>query len=205
MKILYKLIEKQRIRILLIITLGIIGVSPLYSQTCQDSAFQSQLKKWEFNGVLKIDSIGKNEIFEKARQWFSETFVSAKNVLDNSDKDAGVLFGHGELQLYPEDLGLVSFNIELRVRDGKLRYQLSNFSHHDFYATTVFGTKPVNVQFVDCGMLNQEELPSSYKWKGVGKGKWQSIRGDAADKICTLVNQIKSGLSKEVFKIKDDW
>jgi len=72
--------------------------SVLYCQemfVSSDTAFEQQSEKWVFSNVIIVDStIKKNQLYSKVKQWFSESFVSSKNVIDNADKDEGVIYGH---------------------------------------------------------------------------------------------------------------
>ena len=91
-----------------------------------DTTFENQCRAFEFTNVIKVDStFTKDQLYSKVKQWFAEAFVSSKNVIDNADKDEGIVYGHAIVDAGGSYDGYVSFNIEVRCKNGKVKYLLS--------------------------------------------------------------------------------
>lgn len=87
-----------------------------------------------YEGVVKVDSTMKQtDLYRKGREWFVNTYVDAKEVLQLDDKADGKLMGKGVYK-YSFFNGLNSsdvtmgFTLNLDVKDGRYRYRIYNFS-----------------------------------------------------------------------------
>lgn len=88
-----------------------------------------------YSDIVQTDSIGQNQLFINARDWFNKTFNSSKDVLQIIDKENGQLSGKGILggtftvkywgdYTSPIDC---SFSIDIKVKEGKYKYSFTNF------------------------------------------------------------------------------
>ncbi len=79
-------------------------------------------KMYETTKIENVQNKNKQAIFDKTRQWFSETFVSGKSVVDYEDKNAGVIIGNG---VYAARTLFSSMNAHYKMRvdikDSKVR------------------------------------------------------------------------------------
>lgn len=87
-----------------------------------------------YEGVVKVDStIKQADLYRKGREWFVNTYVDAKEVLQLDDKADGKLMGKGVYK-YSFFNGLNSssvtmgFTLNLDVKDGRYRYRIYNFN-----------------------------------------------------------------------------
>lgn len=88
-----------------------------------------------YTEVVNVDGVKKGELFTRGRQWFNETFKSSKDVLQISDKETGELSGKGIIPMLLEfkyivnhkDIWNAYSNVNLWARDGKYKYEISNF------------------------------------------------------------------------------
>ena len=196
------------------ILLGFITLCISLSSFCQemfisnDTAFERQTVDWYYTGIIKVDSTtSKDILFQKARQWFSETFVSAKAVIDNEDKPEGVIYGKGNIKMAKDVDGRVKFTIEIRCKDGKVKYILSNFNHEGACIINVYGTCATGSnQEISLGPLTQSEILYSYAISGRTKTKWwNSIKNQTKSAIFKIVNSLNDTFKKEGIKEKDSW
>lgn len=173
----------------------------------KDTLFERQSYDWVFTDVIYVDStVNKDELFQQVRQWFSYSFVSAKNVIDNADKDAGIIYGRGIYDLNAADDGYVEFNIEVRVRDGRIKYTVNNFFHKGAYRKTIFGNRATNpIMIDDGGVLNQNGTPQSLKWIGRAEERWSEIRWESKKRTYNLVQSLRNNMNSENLKKTDDW
>lgn len=173
-----------------------------------DTVFERQSISWNFTGVIKVDStISKEALFQKSRQWFSESFVSAKGVIDNEDKAEGVIYGKGRIKMAKDVDGDVKFTVEIRCKNGKIKYTLSNFYHEGACIINAYGTCATGVLHdINLGPLTQSEITYSYAVTGRKKEKfWNSIRSQTKKTTYNIIVSLNESLKKEVINDKDSW
>ena len=172
-----------------------------------DTAFERQWKTCELTGIINIDStLSKELIFPKVRQWFSEVFVSAKNVLDNSDLEQGVFYGHGTIPMKNANDGWVEFNIEIRCKDGRVKYKLFNLMQRQAKILILFGDPGTVVWTCDYGSICQEKIPKGMGMGYTGRGnlEWLRLRDYSKRKFFILIRSLKESMTIDSFKSKDD-
>lgn len=158
-----------------------------------------------FTDVVKVDStIKKDELFNRARIWFSQTFNNSKAVLDIQDKEAGQLIGNGTIKTlgknnsYVYNYGYVSFSIKVLVKDGRYKYIFSDFYH-----------KSDETNVIAYGFLtNAKECPYDIRCLMCGKNmnnkNWNSIVEYTTGMIDGLILSLDDIMSKPA-ETKDDW
>lgn len=180
----------------------------------QDTTFERQSQSWIFTNVIYVDStIKKDKLYQQVKQWFSESFVSSKNVIDNADKDEGVIFGHVTITMKNETYGYVDFNIEVRCKNGKVKYILNNFMQKDAYIVNAFGGIPTgaNRPQYSIGSLAQKDLPEKLGYNQTGRSKkgreemWRIVKNTSKFTAYNLIQSLKANLNKESIKEKDAW
>ncbi len=76
-----------------------------------------------------LDAPGKTQaqLFSSTKSWIAETFVSAKAVIDDADKDSGRIIAKGRIK-HPCDKGVgclmgasIGFVMRIDTKDGKIR------------------------------------------------------------------------------------
>ena len=91
-----------------------------------------------FTDVVKVDSTSKDVLFQRARDWFNNTFRNSKEVLQIQDKETGEISGKGIFSSYVKHstLGVDNsynndfrFQITIWVKDGKYKYLLSDIDN----------------------------------------------------------------------------
>lgn len=206
----------KKLLFLVICVLLISSISFSQAFISNDTTFERQSENWVFTNVIFVDStISKDKLFQKAKQWFSETFVSSKNVIDNADKDEGVIYGHATIALTNSLYGFVNFNIEIRCKNGKVKYLIKDFMHKDAYIVNALGTNSDYYGRVfstySIGSLTQKEFPEYLGYNKTGRSKkgrdemWTKIKNNSKITAYNLIQSLKSNLSKESIKEKDRW
>jgi hypothetical protein len=200
---------KSYLTIILIIFCSIIkGQDTLF--VSNDTMFERQWKDCQFTGIISADTnIGMTKLMSQVRQWFSYSFVSAEAVLDNIDEIDGVLYGTGNIPMKSKYDGYVKFNIEVRFKDDRVKYTISNLYHEHADVLNTFGT-PVegyNASKVNYGSICQIQLPKklSYGFMGRTDKHWQRMRDYTKRRIYILINSLKDTIDKKTIKSKDDW
>lgn len=89
-----------------------------------------------YTAVVEVPNSSKDALFIRARQWFNETFKSAKDVIQISDKETGELAGKGIMKVRVKykymgernDLYYSDFTCNVWVKDNKYKYEVGHFS-----------------------------------------------------------------------------
>jgi len=89
--------------------------------------------KINYNGVISIDSINKNELYSRAKRWYVNSYTSAKDVIQLDDKENGELVGKGFFEI-PWQASFMHIytvkifqTIRIQVKDKKYRYEINDF------------------------------------------------------------------------------
>lgn len=102
------------------------------------SIIKAQFNSEKFSYTQIDSSKGtKTELFVKARIWVANAFVSAKDVIQMEDKDAGKIIAKGLFKIEGAKGGFgnllgydnVWFTISIDVKDSKYRCVLSDYKH----------------------------------------------------------------------------
>jgi len=119
--------------LLLIITL-FISQSKLIGQEEKTIVFpRNEKKEIVYESVIEIDSVNKNELYERARLFIANYYKSAKTVIDYSDKESGQIIikpvfsakikSMGSLY----DIGHWNYVFTILVKDNKYKFIIGNF------------------------------------------------------------------------------
>lgn len=102
--------------------------------------FDSITNKITYSQIVLLDSSAKQtELFVKAREWFSKTYKSSQDVIQMDDKESGIIIGKALLNVYYKTLGItfnsgyINYTIKFSVKDGKYKYEISDFYHTGGY------------------------------------------------------------------------
>jgi len=83
--------------------------------------------------VVQMGDLSTNDLYNRARQWFSEYFVSGESVVDYEDRDAGTIIGNGLGQIGTYAFGLgqeyIRYNLRIDVREGRIRVSTNILEH----------------------------------------------------------------------------
>ncbi len=164
---------------------------PFYSFAQKDTIIS-------FSEVVLLDSMTQNQLFQNARHWYNNTFKSSKEVLQIVDKETGELSGKGLLRSYYDFNSIqfgksyvcyYRFNIEIKVRENKYRYEFTNFII-DEVLTPAIGVFPV--------MTSSSECPKRYPGYGKAKtdGMYLSMKTQLESEMNVLINSLKQEMAK---------
>lgn len=164
------------------------------------SPFLNAQDKILYQKVIQADSMNKDQIYSSARSWFASTYGKADEVIQMSDKDAGLIIGKGVFEYSYKGLsykcysGYVEYEIKVEIKDTRYRVQLSNFTH-----AVDFGNNP------NCalGVLSTSEI---YTDRGMSKKYHNKVWTDLKLKSDDYSKQIFSSIQNHTNKPKNsDW
>ena len=162
-------------------------------------------EKLTYTEVVKVDSVSKTELFQRARAWFNTAFISSQNVLNIQDKESGELGGSAvipyESGVYVGSAGTrgrIRFTLSVTAKDGRYKYEFTNFSHT---GTATSLTKPY-----DFGLITQDETCPYHLPGGTESWNtkvWKDIKKTIDRDIQPLIVDLKSKMNVPV--VKKDW
>ncbi|MCK9613015.1 MAG: DUF4468 domain-containing protein [Bacteroidales bacterium] len=165
-------------------------------------------KKLIYTEVVKVDSsLKKDDLFISGRAWFNNTFNSSKNVLQTQDKESGEFVGKGTFSYISAiklmrvcTSGYIKFTINLWVKDGRYKYEFTDFVHEGTYAQ---GHDPVNFGLITDATYIDIDCWDCWgnKWENE---VWNDIKYSINSKVKSLINDLKSSMSKKN-EINNDW
>lgn len=84
-----------------------------------------------YSGVVTVDSTTANVLYERAYGWFVDTYNSAQDVIQMSDKDTGIIVGKGGFdQLFSAFAAAfvhIEMTVKIQVKDGRYKYEITDF------------------------------------------------------------------------------
>ena len=156
----------------------------------------------EYSEIIEVSNVNKNELFIRGREWFNENFKSAKDVLQITDKESGELSGKGIMEVHyvfkymgkREFTSNVRFQMSVWVKEGKYKYEITNFYITGDNASIEFGlittSNETNVKFPGYSAKKLNEM-------------YLSIKQGAELKAKLLIENLKLKMSKK--SKSSDW
>lgn len=91
--------------------------------------------KITYSEVIKVDSVNKQELFSRAREWFAKAYKNSSKVIQMEDKESGKIVGKALMQVYHKALGMsfesgyINYTISIYIKDGRYKYEFVDFYH----------------------------------------------------------------------------
>lgn len=84
-----------------------------------------------YTGVVEVPGATQAQLYSRAYEWVAKTFNSAQNVIQMQDKESGKIIVKGVVKAYNKkyDEGYNSFTLSLYMKDGKYKYDITNFKN----------------------------------------------------------------------------
>ena len=156
----------------------------------------------QYNEVVEVKDIPKNELFHRAELWFAETFNNSNYVLKIKNADNGELVGkvtivfQTPMMLYSAANGTIDFMVKVYTKDGKYKYIFEDFNH---YATN--GTQH------SLGLLS--DTSTSIRLRGFTNNQTLRVYEWAKADISKIVESMKISLKNSMEKVSEsennDW
>lgn len=90
-----------------------------------------------FSEVVQVEGVSAGELFNKAKKWYVIAFKSSKDVIQLESKEDGVIIGKGSFTFKGKaftsgtnSTGPVYFTLKVEVKDGKYKYEITDFKHY---------------------------------------------------------------------------
>ena len=89
---------------------------------------------FSYSTIIREDSLSAEQLYEATKNWFAHTFRDSKSVLEN-ENPGKELIGKGSVSIIFNGLsfkgltGNINYTIDIQFRDGRLKLDLTNFTH----------------------------------------------------------------------------
>lgn len=143
-----------------------------------------------FEEVIPVDSVKKEELYNRLKLWAISYFKTSEKELDTDDKSIGVIKGTGTLEGFTKGMQdyHLRFTFELSVKDNKYKY-----SFYDIicpYKSSFFSTEPLEYYF-DYYLAG----------KKINRGVVSRFLLEAKEKITTMISSLNTAAKKS----ETDW
>ncbi|WP_336689373.1 MULTISPECIES: DUF4468 domain-containing protein [unclassified Chryseobacterium] len=153
----------------------------------------------KYSEVVKVDStLSAKTLYSNAKIWFVNSFKNSKEVIVLDDSENKMILGKANMKFNSNIFvgsgareGWISFDISIACKDGRYKYDFTNFIHKG--------------NSVNIGLITTDEIlpalpgPTNHKIK-VSK----EVREVINSKILPLIDQLKKTMNKNV-STKEDW
>lgn len=87
--------------------------------------------KYQSTGIIIVDSLKKDALFLKTKEWIALNYKSANDVIQLADKESSkiILKGNFSTNMFMKE-GSLEHTLILSFKDGKLRYSYTDLSYY---------------------------------------------------------------------------
>jgi len=116
--------KKNKITTILIMVICFYG----NSQTIE---LNEESKKYQSQGIERVDSTSKKELYKKAKEWIAINYTSTDDVIQLGDEENGkiILKGNFPSRLFGKK-GWIRHSLILDFKDNKFRYKYFDLSYY---------------------------------------------------------------------------
>lgn len=157
-----------------------------------------------YTEVVKVNSVSKSDLYNRAISWFSTTYNNSKKVLQLEDKTEGQIVGKAILTYNQTFLdasartrGNINYTIKIFFKDGRYKYEISDFIHNPT------GTSPLSFGLITTDV----ESPIKHTWMlpGWNDKVWTDIKTQINNNIIPLIANLKESMAKKAESKNNDW
>lgn len=151
--------------------------------------------------VVQVDSVTKLELYNRAKMCIVDAFLKANSVIQIDDKEQGLIVAKAVITYTPSiffgnDLaeGIISFAIKLYLKDGRYKYEVTDFKHEKFGLITDDEEYPYPR---GKGLMNQPK-----NWYN---RVWNDIKYEIISTVAPFISSLTEGMTKPTEINKNDW
>lgn len=158
-----------------------------------------------YTDVVKVSDSTKSAklLHSTAKMWFTQTFKDPKEVIILDDSNNNIIVGRGNIRYLSKVFsgsaareGWISFDVQIASKDGRYKYNFSNFLHeghsYNYGLITTDKFLPVMKGLIMGG-------PEGYKIKVT-----EELRSTIKSKVELLISSLKETMEKPL-STKEDW
>ena len=154
----------------------------------------------EFEEIVAVEGMSKNDLYYKAKEWFARTFNSANDVVQMENIESGKIIGKGISDIIVNFLGsktkeMLHYTLILSVKDGRYRLKLTNFYFQVYPDPTIDNLSKMPAEGLVIDLLYNK------------RGKPYKVNKTRKEQLILKANSIISDLKHNILSEKndDDW
>jgi hypothetical protein len=151
-----------------------------------------------FNEVVKVDSASKEQLYFRTKEYFANTFKSAKDVIQLDDKESGTMIGKAWTAIYIRVMGnpvhvRMWYSLKIQCKEGRYKAEIYDVSYQG-------DTGPP-------GYPNEMfDRKSYFKNNGQPRDVLEKYKTETVKTTNDILNSIQLAMKKSsVAASKDDW
>lgn len=100
------------------------------SAVAQTIEVEKSTGKYQAQGIITLDSSGRDDLFQRSKEWIALNYSKAQDVISLSDKESGKLIckGNFKTSLFMKE-GFIGHTLILEFKRGKFRYTYTDFNY----------------------------------------------------------------------------
>lgn len=139
--------------------------------------------------TVDMPGVSKDKLYQRAVEWFNETFKNTKAVIQSQDKEAGTFYAKGAFEFFLSGrTDVITFSINIAVKDGKYRYVISDFNHA---GASIGHRKPTHKKVTEGGG-NLESIKPIKSYPKLSGRYWQKVREYAQEQQSSIISVLKN-------------
>ncbi len=173
---------------------------PLFA-ICQEE----EDSKLTYEEVINVENASKDELYNRAKIWFVNSFNSSNDVIQMDNKEDGQIIGKAifiykpsMLQQSEQSKGPVKYTFSVFLKEGRYKYEVTNFIHEpngNSYGTLSVGLITPSEKFPD----------TNAKQQGLRNKIWIDLKQQIQQNIEPLISSLKKQMSIPSETKKKDW
>lgn len=152
---------------------------------------QNENGRFEFQEVIPVPDVSKNDLFTRAKSWYAKTYKDARAVLELDDREGGILQGTGYFECVTSLYTIkVWHSLRIEVKEGRYRYTLNEFERET--ESYVIGTKHIpSTKTPMEAWYDARPITAS----NLGKNADKEFRSEVILKVNRLIKSISDAMS----------
>jgi hypothetical protein len=148
----------------------------------------------DYSGVVEVAGATQDQLYSRAFDWIAKTHsATAATALQDKEKGKLSVQGTTHPHYHGNEFGSVTHTLSIYVKDGKYKYDFTNF-RHDYVVAGQHGGD------ASLGPFENEEPKKMIAMSGLMHRVWNSIRNETDTQVKEMIASLETAMSG---KIKD--
>lgn len=164
-----------------------------------------------YTEVVVVDStMSSKDLFSKALNFITLNFRSANNVIQLKDEENGKIICKGNTSFSnnrPEYVdGVINFTLQISVKNGKYKYDFTDFVHEAFDRPYSFGLLYDSNECTVPAIDNMNPLVRPIGWKNGKTKSFSLMKEEIKDLVYSMSKSLKEEMIKKTINsTKENW
>jgi hypothetical protein len=151
----------------------------------------------DYTGVVEVAGISQNDLYTRAFDWVAKNYPSASNALQDKEKGRLTVQGTTHPHYRNTEFGSVTHTFTIYVKDGKYKYDFTNFRHEYKNAGEQGGDASL-------GPFENETPRKMMVGAGMLHRVWNSLRNETDTQVKGLITSLDLAMAGKA-KDKSDF